>query len=68
MNANVLHRWQDVATTENIYCNVQSLFIMQKLTLPAVQIYTAKLDISSQLFHLRRLTLCEKFKCDNTIA
>jgi hypothetical protein len=41
---------------------------MQQLTLPAVQIYIAKLDISSQLFHLRCLTLCEKLKYDNTIA
>jgi hypothetical protein len=27
MHVNVLHRWQDVATTENIYCNVHNPYL-----------------------------------------
>jgi len=39
---------------------------MQQLTLPAVQIYIVKLDISSQFLHLRCLTFPEMLKYDNT--
>jgi hypothetical protein len=41
---------------------------MQQLILPSVHIYIAILDISSQLLHLRYLTVCEKLKYDNTTA